>query len=642
MGKNVKICTKLYIAFFGILLVVVFFCTLQTMGTANVSKRYEIVIDKYDVIKGELAELESEYLKAQNQVLSLLNAAKSSQDNYNQVQEEIASISENINAHMEALNKNLTDEDLKDELESLEKSMKGETTVVESIMQAVHSGQVQEAQEKYDNDFASSVAEGNALIDEILQKCEESATQNAESAHRYRMNAELASGCFTAILSIIIIIVALLVVRSIRTPLRDLVSIVRKLSIGDINVIIKKKNNDEIGEVADAINDLLEKNKRVANIAREVSNGDLSMIVKPESDVDALGKSFKHLVDENNKTLINIREAANQVNSGSQQVAIASQSLAQGSTQQASAIEQVTASINDITERTKVNAGDATEANTLVQKTKDNAAAGNQQMSLLVDAMKEINESSENISKIIKTIDDIAFQTNILALNAAVEAARAGENGKGFAVVAEEVRSLAEKSAQAASETENMIEDSIQKVHNGSTLASKTAEMLNEIVTAVENTVTLIEEIADASNDQATALVQIEQAVNQLSKVVQTNSATSEECAAASEELSNQAKNLESLVDKYKLRNLSGSELYSAQNTSLMNSIGLQKDTFSVDRNPIQFNTDANVQNSVDFGKNIYSEMTGQIPDASDFSDLTNEEENEQIISLEDNSYSKY
>lgn len=520
MGKNIKICTKLYIAFIGILLAVVFFCTLQTLRTAAVSERYEAVIEKYDTTDGEKAD------------------------------------------------------------------------------------------------------------------------QYIEEAHDYRMQSEILSICFTVILSIIVIVLALLVVRSIRVPLRELVSVVRRLSTGDINVTIEKKNNDEIGEVVDAIIALLEKNKRAANIAREVSDGNLSMIVTPESDVDALGKAFKHLVDENNITLTNIRETANQVNSGSQQVATASQSLAQGSTQQASAIEQVTASINDITERTKVNASDATEANSLVQKTKENAAAGNQQMSQMVDAMKEINESSENISKIIKTIDDIAFQTNILALNAAVEAARAGEHGKGFAVVAEEVRSLAEKSAQAASETEDMIEDSILKVRNGSNLATQTAAMLGEIVAAVENTVVLIEEIANASNDQATALTQIEEAVNQLSKVVQTNSATSQECAAASEELSNQARNLEGLVDKYKLRNISGRELYTSQNPSAANSIGLQKDAFTVNEVPMHSAVD--MQAGKGFEGNIFSGMTGQIPDASDFSDLTNEQENEQIISLEDNSYSKY
>ena len=176
----------------------------------------------------------------------------------------------------------------------------------------------------------------------------------------------------------------------------------------------------------------------------------------------------------------------------------------------------------------------------------------------MVVAMQEINKASEGISKIIKVIDDIDFQTHILACNAAVEAAIAGEAGKGFAVVAEEVRNLAAKSSSAAAETAEMIEDSIQKVEAGSRIANETAKALGEITAVVKQSEAIITEIAEASNYQATAITQIDQAIEQVSQVVQTNSATSEECAAASMELSNQATKVRDLLSIYKLKSNSG------------------------------------------------------------------------------------
>lgn len=346
--------------------------------------------------------------------------------------------------------------------------------------------------------------------------------------------------------------------KSIRIPLAEMREAAEKLAYGDVDVEIVHHYNDEVGDLADAMIKMLETSKRQAGIAREISQGNLDLEVHAKAENDLLGNAIVDMVDNENRVMSGIRGAVYEIRTGSQEVAAASQSLAQGSTEQASAIEEITASLNDITERTKVNASDATKASKLVIEAKEDATDGNAKMKDMILAMTEINDASENISKIIKVIDDIAFQTNILALNAAVEAARAGQHGRGFAVVADEVRNLAGKSAAAASETAEMIEDSIAKVQKGSKLAEDTAAAFENIVEAIDKIVTITDSIAVASNDQASAITQIDQAIGQVSQVVQTNSATSEQCAAASEELSAQAGKLREMIARYKLRTVNG------------------------------------------------------------------------------------
>ena len=233
---------------------------------------------------------------------------------------------------------------------------------------------------------------------------------------------------------------------------------------------------------------------------------------------------------------------------------MASQSLASASTEQASAIVQITSSIEGITKHVEENTADVEKTNKLAQQTKSEAGSGNAQMQLMIKAMNDINDSSQNIAKIMKVIDDIAFQTNILALNASVEAARAGVHGKGFAVVAEEVRNLAGKSADAAEEIAEMIDDSIKKIQNGTDIASDTAEKLSKIVSDVDEIAVVMDGVAVKSREQAESIVQINTGIEQISSAVQNNSATSEECAAASVELSGQAEGLMKQIKFYRLR----------------------------------------------------------------------------------------
>jgi len=290
--------------------------------------------------------------------------------------------------------------------------------------------------------------------------------------------------------------------------------------------------------------------------AERIADGDLDVYVDihTKEELGSLAASFNTMVNNLNELISSINLAAEQVTSGSKQLSESSVELSQGAAEQASTIEELSSSLEELAAQTRLNADNSNQANSLAETAKDNAVQGNSHMKDMLKAMEEINMSSNNISKIIKVIDEIAFQTNILALNAAVEAARAGQHGKGFAVVAEEVRNLAARSASAAKETTEMIEDSIKNVEKGTAIAQKTSEALNRIVDDVSKVAKLIDDIAVASNEQAAGIEQINQGIVMVSDVVQKNTATAEESAAASEELSSQAEMLKQQVSKFKLR----------------------------------------------------------------------------------------
>ena len=373
----------------------------------------------------------------------------------------------------------------------------------------------------------------------------------------------------TIILIAVLVAVALgiYIARVISRPLGELVKGAEKIADGDLNIDIEIRSKDEIGVLAAA---------------------------------------FRKMTDNVNDVMRNITLSAQQVAAAARQVSDSSQALSQGSTEQAASVEELSASMEEIAAQTSQNVVNANKVNEMSTTSKEAATRGNNQMKEMLRAMEEINEASSSISKIIKVIDEIAFQTNILALNAAVEAARAGQHGKGFAVVAEEVRNLAARSADAAKETTAMIEGTIKKVEAGTKIANETAGALTQIVEGVTQSAALVAEIASASNEQASGISQVNQGIMQVSQVTQTNSATAEESASASEELSSQADMLRNMVAKFKLRQGGGSESLESLRPDIIKMLESMSGNRSQDSSPSEKASNSKIQihlDKNDFGK---------------------------------------
>lgn len=345
-------------------------------------------------------------------------------------------------------------------------------------------------------------------------------------------------------------------------PIHKLTTVSKELARGNIDLEIQRESNDEFGDLADSFAALIRNTEKQAHVAEEMAAGDLTVSHQPACELDVMGHAIAKMIYDNNRNLIEISNASERMVEGVREIASASNSLAQGTTAQASAVEEISASIAGIAQNAEINANDANTANELVQKTREEAIRSNEQMNHMIEAMKGINTASENISNIMKIIDDIASQTNIISLNASVEAARAGEHGKGFAVVAEEIRNLAGKSADAAKNSAEMIQDSMKKAAIGSKLAAETASSLEEILSSVENMTSLVNNIAISSTGQSASVNQVNTGLSQITDVLQTNSATSQECASTSDELANLAEQLKNAVDRYRLNRDGSSRIY--------------------------------------------------------------------------------
>ncbi|MDY6824927.1 MAG: methyl-accepting chemotaxis protein [Thermodesulfobacteriota bacterium] len=351
---------------------------------------------------------------------------------------------------------------------------------------------------------------------------------------------------------IVTVVLVLFLLKAILGPVNRVLGFAETLQQGDLTARLEVRH-DEMGKMSAALNNVAEEMQAKADVAEAIAGGDLTRDVRVVSEKDSLGNALHTMVKSLNNVVSELHAASEQVDAGSNQVAEASQTLSQGATEQASSLEEVSSSITQVGSQTTSNAENADQANKLAASARDDSQTGVRQMGDMVEAMNEINNSSQEISKIIKTIDDIAFQTNLLALNAAVEAARAGKHGKGFAVVAQEVRSLASRSAKATGETATLIENAIKKVSAGNEIAEQTSKSLDTIAGGITKVADLLDEIAAASNEQTSGVSQIGQAISQIDSVTQQNAANAEETSAAAQELSSQAGRVRQLMMRFKI-----------------------------------------------------------------------------------------
>ena len=367
---------------------------------------------------------------------------------------------------------------------------------------------------------------------------------------------------FSIVGLMILIAISFFLIKRALNPLLGIALAGKAVAEGNFDVKVSYDRQDEIGDLAAAIQSVMQHVQEIisdlSDKLSELAKGNFRVSLENTEQYPGayrpLLNSLQEISNDLNKTMAEIKTSAKEVNAGAEQVSSGAQGLSQGATEQASSIEELSATVNDISEHIKKTAENTRLANTEAQNAGKEVSHSDKQMQQMKAAMENINQKSGEISKIIKTIDDIAFQTNILALNAAIEAARAGVAGKGFAVVADEVGNLAQKSANAAKDTTMLIEETLQAVEQGTVLADSTAESLQRVVTGAGKVTDLVNQIAEASVEQSRAVEQVSVGIDQISSVVQSNTATAEESAAASEELSGQANILSDLVRRFQLK----------------------------------------------------------------------------------------
>jgi methyl-accepting chemotaxis protein len=547
--------------------------------TANLNSLYTAAMKNYGFAQGDIGRASTELASSKSRLYAALAASHS--DASTNIEAEIAQDLEDVRTAVANFEGTLMRADSQAAYETFMAAFETYEATLNNIadrgftLTAAEEAELQKEAEK------QGLSESEMLATLVYQTAEplynECITQlellmEIKTADGKVLDDELTIRCIVSIAGVIVLILVSMVTFWITTkklnhmiaiPIKECAHRLKLLSRGDVTTPIPEMSGcAEIAEMSESSRVIL---FTLSNIIRDetellgrMSDGDFTASSSCEEmylgDFAPVLDSIKKICSRLNNAMEQITTASVQIDAGADQVSSGAQALSQGATEQASAVQQLAATINDISSHVSQNADSAHSASELANQMGSEIMKSNQQMDEMTKAMGEIGEASSQIGKIIKTIEDIAFQTNILALNAAVEAARAGSAGKGFAVVADEVRNLAGKSQDAAHNTTALIENAIAAVENGTHIADTTARVMHDVVGHAQDVVDLITSISDASTEQANSISQVTRGIDQISSVVQTNSATAEESAAASEELSSQAGILKNLMSTFKIK----------------------------------------------------------------------------------------